>query len=116
MGRNAETTPDAARDTHVSDTTDGVEDRLARIHRAMGEERLEAVDAVFADLEPAEIALLLESLPPAARVRLWQRVPAEVDGEVLLHVHDEVRGTLLEDMDHEEIVAAAAALDRKSVV
>ncbi|MCA1769786.1 MAG: magnesium transporter [Halomonas sp.] len=47
----------------------------------------------------------------AARVRLWQRVPAEVDGEVLLHVHDEVRSTLLDDMDHEEIVAAAAALD-----
>ena len=95
----------------MSDTTDTLDDRLSRIHRAMGEERLEAVDAVIADLEPAEIALLLESLPPAARVRLWQRVPAEVDGEVLLHVHDEVRGTLLEDMDHEEIVAAAAALD-----
>ncbi|MGJ7457224.1 magnesium transporter [Halomonas sp. RA08-2] len=95
----------------MAETTETMEDRLSRIHRAMGEERLDAVDAVIADLEPAEIALLLESLPPAARVRLWQRVPAEVDGEVLLHVHDEVRGTLLEDMDHEEIVAAAAALD-----
>ncbi|WP_416140121.1 magnesium transporter [Halomonas sp. HK25] len=95
----------------MADTTETLEDRLSRIHRAMGEERLDAVDAVIADLEPAEIALLLESLPPAARVRLWQRVPAEVDGEVLLHVHDAVRGTLLDDMDHEEIVAAAAALD-----
>lgn len=95
----------------MAETTSTLEDRLSRIHRAMGEERLDAVDAVIADLEPAEIALLLESLPPTARVRLWQRVPTEVDGEVLLHVHDEVRGTLLEDMDHEEIVAAAAALD-----
>lgn len=95
----------------MAKTTSTLEDRLSRIHRAMGEERLDAVDAVIADLEPAEIALLLESLPPAARVRLWQRVPTEVDGEVLLRVHDEVRGTLLEDMDHEEIVAAAAALD-----
>jgi len=95
----------------MAETTSILEDRLSRIHSAMGEERLDAVDAVIADLEPAEIALLLESLPPTARVRLWQRVPTEVDGEVLLHVHDEVRGTLLEDMDHEEIVAAAAALD-----
>ncbi|MFC2990854.1 magnesium transporter [Halomonas tibetensis] len=95
----------------MAETTETMEDRLSRIHRAMGEEQLDAVDAVIADLEPAEIALLLESLPPAARVRLWQRVPAEVDGEVLLHVHDEVRSTLLDDMDHEEIVAAAAALD-----
>ncbi len=95
----------------MAETTSTLEDRLSRIHSAMGEERLDAVDAVIADLEPAEIALLLESLPPTSRVRLWQRVPTEVDGEVLLHVHDEVRGTLLEDMDHEEIVAAAAALD-----
>ncbi|MDY7115966.1 magnesium transporter [Halomonas sp. SSL-5] len=95
----------------MAETTETLEDRLSRIHRALGDEQLDAVDAVLADLEPAEIALLLESLPPAARIRLWQRVPGEVDGEVLLHVHDEVRSTLLDDMDHEEIVAAAAALD-----
>ncbi len=95
----------------MADTTETLEDRLSRIHRALGDDRLDAVDAVLADLEPAEIALLLESLPPMARIRLWQRVPGEVDGEVLLHVHDEVRSTLLDDMDHEEIVAAATGMD-----
>lgn len=95
----------------MADITETLEGRLSRIHRALGEERLDAVDDVLADLEPAEIALLLESLPPAARIRLWERVPGEVDGEVLLHVHDEVRSTLLDDMDHAEIVAAAAGLD-----
>ncbi|MDN3522468.1 magnesium transporter [Halomonas ramblicola] len=95
----------------MADTTETLEDRLSRIHRALEEERLDDVDAVLADLEPAEVALMLESLPPAARIRLWQRVPGEVDGEVLLHVHDEVRSTLLDDMDHAEITAAAAALD-----
>ncbi len=95
----------------MADTTETLEDRLSRIHRALEEERLDEVDAVLADLEPAEVALMLESLPPAARIRLWQRVPGEVDGEVLLHVHDEVRSTLLDDMDHAEIAAAAAALD-----
>ncbi|MGM0693582.1 MAG: magnesium transporter [Pseudomonadota bacterium] len=95
----------------MADITETLEGRLSRIHRALGDERLDAVDDVLADLEPAEIALLLESLPPAARIRLWERVPGEVDGEVLLHVHDEVRSTLLDDMDHAEIVAAAAGLD-----
>lgn len=95
----------------MADTTETLEHRLSRIHLALENEQLADVDTVIADLEPAEIALLLESLPPAARVQLWQRVPTEVDGEVLLHVHDEVRSTLLDDMDHEEIVAAAAALD-----
>ncbi|MDN3526106.1 magnesium transporter [Halomonas sabkhae] len=95
----------------MTDTTETLESRLSRIHLALEQERLEWVDDVIADLEPAEVALLLESLPPNERIRLWERVPQAVDGEVLLHVHDEVRTTLLEDMDHEEIVAATAGLD-----
>ncbi|SEM49180.1 magnesium transporter [Halomonas caseinilytica] len=95
----------------MTDTTETLEHRLSRIHLALEQERLEWVDDVIDDLEPAEVALLLESLPPNERFRLWERVPQEVDGEVLLHVHDEVRATLLEDMDHAEIVAATAGLD-----
>ncbi|WP_275287034.1 magnesium transporter [Halomonas elongata] len=95
----------------MTDTTETLEHRLSRIHLALEQERLEWVDDVIDDLEPAEVALLLESLPPNERFRLWERVPQEVDGEVLLHVHDEVRATLIEDMDHAEIVAATAGLD-----
>ncbi|MBS9405220.1 magnesium transporter [Halomonas sp. TRM85114] len=95
----------------MNDTTETLEHRLSGIHAALVKDQTEQVDEVVADLEPAEIALLLESLPPADRIRLWERVPAEVDGEVLLHVHDEVRSTLLDDMDHAEIVAAATGLD-----
>ncbi|MDR5867626.1 magnesium transporter [Halomonas koreensis] len=95
----------------MTDTTETLEHRLSRIHLALEKEHLEWVDDVIADLEPAEVALLLESLPPNERIRLWERIPQEVDGEVLLHVHDEVRGTLIDDMDHAEIVAATAGLD-----
>lgn len=95
----------------MTDTTETLENRLSRIHLALEQERLEWVDDVIADLEPAEVALLLESLPPNERFRLWERVPQEIDGEVLLHVHDEVRATLIEDMDHAEIVAATSGLD-----
>ncbi|MBB3191548.1 magnesium transporter [Halomonas cerina] len=95
----------------MTDTTETLEHRLSRIHLALEKEELEQVDDVIADLEPAEVALLLESMPPNERIRLWERVPQEVDGEVLLHVHDEVRSTLIDDMDHHEIVAATAGLD-----
>ncbi|RAH38920.1 magnesium transporter [Halomonas sp. SL1] len=95
----------------MTETTETLEHRLSRIHLALEKEHLEWVDDVIADLEPAEVALLLESLPLDARIRLWERVPQEVDGEVLLHVHDEARSTLIEDMDHAEIVAATAGLD-----
>ncbi|MBB3229375.1 magnesium transporter [Halomonas stenophila] len=95
----------------MTETTETLEHRLSRIHLALEQEHLEKVDDVIADLEPAEVALLLESLPPNERIRLWERVPQEVDGEVLLHVHDEVRSTLIDDMDHAEIVAATSGLD-----
>ncbi|MDN3554664.1 magnesium transporter [Halomonas maura] len=95
----------------MTETTETLEHRLSRIHLALEQEHLEKVDDVIGDLEPAEVALLLESLPPSERIRLWERVPQEVDGEVLLHVHDEVRSTLIDDMDHAEIVAATSSLD-----
>ena len=95
----------------ADETTESLESLLSRIHQALEEDRPEDICAAIADLEPAEIALLLESLPLHERTLLWEQVPTELDGEVLLHVHDEVRSTLLQDMDPEEIVAATASLD-----
>ncbi|MFP4129847.1 MAG: magnesium transporter [Halorhodospira sp.] len=90
---------------------DTLEDRLSRIHLALERGQLDRVDAVLADLEPSETALLLESLPPASRVQLWARVRGEVSGEVLLHLHEEPRSTLIEDMDQAELVTATSGLD-----
>lgn len=95
----------------AEEITESLESLLSRIHQALEEDRPEEISAAIADLEPAEIALLLESLPLHERTLLWEQVPTELDGEVLLHVHDEVRSTLLQDMDPEEIVAATASLD-----
>src|SRR3546814_18111066 len=67
-------------------------------------------DVCSSDL-PAEIGNLLESLPPAKRQVVWGLVDAEDDGEVLVHVGDEVRESLLADMDADEIVAAVEDLD-----
>ena len=62
-------------------------------------------------LHPAEIAALLESTPSPERELIWSLVPAEDDGEVLLHVNDAVRGALIRNMDSAEIVAATEQLD-----
>ncbi len=62
-------------------------------------------------MHPAEIADALESLPPEKRPILWDLVELDVEGEVLLEVHDEVRGDLVRDMDVEELVAATENLD-----
>lgn len=62
-------------------------------------------------LHPAEIAHLLESFPAAERKLLWELVDDENDGEVLLHVNDEVRSGLIEEMDDQELLAATSGMD-----
>jgi magnesium transporter len=62
-------------------------------------------------LHPAEIAHLLESLPPAQRNVVWELVDPGHDGEVLLHVNDDVRNQLLGDMDAAEVIAATEGMD-----
>jgi magnesium transporter len=62
-------------------------------------------------LHPADIAHILEALPPADRLTIWGLVDAEDDGEILLEVSDAVRESLLADMAPHEMVAAAGQLD-----
>ncbi|HEX4896696.1 MAG TPA: magnesium transporter [Solimonas sp.] len=62
-------------------------------------------------LNPGEIATLLESLPPRERNVVWEMVSPEDDGEVLLHLADEVREGLMRQMDTAELVAAAEELE-----
>lgn len=62
-------------------------------------------------MHPADIAYILETLPTDDRLSIWELVKAEIDGDVLLEVSDAVRENLIENMAHEEIVAAAETLD-----
>lgn len=85
--------------------------QLKLLSEALDSGRLGPVRRMVNTLTPAEIGNLLESLPPDKRVMVWGLVDAEDDGEVLVHVGDEVRESLLEAMDPDEIVAAAESLD-----
>jgi magnesium transporter len=91
------------------------EDRTARqrtlLAQALDTGRLGPVKRLVNTLTPAEIGDLLESLPVAQRLIVWGLVDPEDDGEVLVHVGDEVRESLLSDMDTHEVVAAADTLD-----
>ncbi len=62
-------------------------------------------------LHPADIAFILESLPPEERLVVWDLVKADRDGEILLEVSDAVRESLIASMDSEELVAAAETLE-----
>ncbi len=62
-------------------------------------------------LHSADVAYILEALPLEARLKVWEMVKAERDGDILLEVSDSVRQTLIADMDSDELLAAAEQLD-----
>ncbi|WP_374558576.1 magnesium transporter [Thermomonas sp.] len=85
--------------------------QLRLLSDALDSGRLGPVRRLVNTLSPAEIGNLLESLPPGKRTVVWGLVDPEDDGEVLVHVGDEVREGLIADMDDDELVAAASDLD-----
>ncbi len=85
--------------------------QLRLLSDALDTGRLGPVRRLVNTLSPAEIGNLLESLPPGKREVVWGLVDAEDDGEVLVHVGDEVRESLIADMDADELVAAVEDLD-----
>src|SRR5690554_3831806 len=85
--------------------------QLRLLSDALDSGRLGPVRRMVNTLAPAEIGNLLESLPLDKRMVVWGLVDAEDDGEVLVHVGDEVRESLIADMDPDEIVAAVEDLD-----
>jgi magnesium transporter len=85
--------------------------QLRLLSDALDSGRLGPVRRLVNTLAPAEIGNLLESLPPGKREVVWGLVDPEDDGEVLVHVGDEVRESLIADMDPDELVAAVEDLD-----
>jgi len=85
--------------------------RLAALRAALGSGTLRGAQRMINALHPAEIAHLLESLPPPQRELAWELVDVELDGDVLVELSEEVRAELLREMDTHEIVAAAEGLD-----
>ncbi|NDB16672.1 MAG: magnesium transporter, partial [Gammaproteobacteria bacterium] len=59
----------------------------------------------------AEIALLLESVPPRQRELVWGMVDPELEGDVLVELNENVRQELIGEMATEELVAAAEGME-----
>jgi magnesium transporter len=66
-------------------------------------------------LHPADVAYVLEALPLAERLAVWDLVKAERDGDILLEVSDAVRETLIAHMETKELVAATEQLDTDEI-
>lgn len=84
---------------------------LGALHEALDTGALREVRDMLAVLAPGEIADFLESLPVPQRLIAWQLVDPEDEGDILVEVNEEVRGTLIREMHIEQIITAAANLD-----
>ncbi len=86
-----------------------LEKTARQINKALLAGRNLRVKRIVAALSPSELADLLESLPPEPRNQVWNLVDS--DGQVLVHLNDEVRGSLIKSMADQELVAATSDLD-----
>lgn len=62
-------------------------------------------------LHAADIADILESLPEEARQALWQLIPTEARGKVMLETSEPVWQSLIAPMSDQQILSALAPLD-----
>jgi magnesium transporter len=87
------------------------DNRLQAVRDLLDGGILQLATRMLTALRPAETAHLLESLPLTQRKVVWELLDEHAAGEVLLEVTDEVRDTLLEEMDLADIVAATEGLE-----
>ena len=98
---------------------DGQNQNLAlieSINLALDNDDIAAALKELDGLHPSEIADILESLPGESRVRIWVELTPELEGEILSHMHEDVRTSLLEGMSADELATATRDLESDDVV
>jgi magnesium transporter len=87
-------------------------DRLSALRAALERKgSLRRAQRMINSMHAAEIASLLESLPPAKREIVWGFVDPELEGDVLIELNEEVRADLIGGMDAEELIAATEDME-----
>ena len=85
--------------------------RLSALRAALDEGAVRSAERMLANLHPAEIAQLLESLPQSRREIVWELIDPDQDGDVLVELSDEVRAQLIREMEPEELAAATEDME-----
>lgn len=93
------------------DRSEKTENQFQALTMALETGTMQHARRMLNELNPAEIAHLLESLPHTERNIIWDLVDTDKDGEVLVELGDEIRSTLIRDMSLEDIVNATEGMD-----
>lgn len=93
------------------DVRETKQENLDQLRELLASGRMGAATRMVNNLYPSEIARLLESLPRKKRAMLWEVVDAEIEGDVLVEVVEEVRDDLLDGMPTHELIAAVDGME-----
>ena len=85
--------------------------RLSEVNEALDSGMFVHVKRMLYQTPPCDIALLLESSPPAGRRVLWRLTDPELQGEILDELNEDAKTSILKMMDTESLVAATEGLD-----
>ncbi len=94
---------------------DDDEDHASQLENRLHRQHENEIKSIINDLHPSDIAFILESLPVHERQAVWQLVSAKHDADVLLEVDDWARESLIESMNHQDLVAATGTMDADEI-
>jgi magnesium transporter len=94
---------------------DNVEDLIEHIITVMNESGIEKIREDLQMLHPADIARLLESIPPESRELIWPHIDNLRRGETLVELSEGVREGLMADMNTHSLAAAVHNLDTDEI-
>lgn len=96
-------------DTETQDETDKIE-LLSQIIADLDAGNHESIKTTLEETHPSVVANLMESLPKDHRNELWEAVPEHQEAEILTHLHDDVRDSVINTMAEGELLAAAESM------
>jgi magnesium transporter len=90
---------------------DQYQENLRRLNDALEREAISEVFALVHELHPADVALLLESLPEAERDIVWSQLDSGAVAEVLAEAEDAVRASHMRQMAPHALAAVAQEVE-----
>ncbi|WP_432456001.1 MULTISPECIES: magnesium transporter [unclassified Agarivorans] len=89
--------------------------RLQELNQALDSGMFVHVRRMLHQMPPCDVALLLESSPPAGRKVLWQLTDPEKHGEILEELNEDVMEGVLQLMAPETLAAATEGMDTDDI-
>jgi magnesium transporter len=89
--------------------------RQELIQTLVAKQQLAELRQKLQSLHPADIAYVLEQLPLPQRIMVWDLIDVKRYGAVLLEVSDAVRASLIDDLEHKELIHAVEHLESDEI-